>query len=306
MAEEPQALKELKKQTEKFEKDNVSGLASKLQGMFMSDSQVAKKIISLKAPNMKDDELNLLVYGRDLKKELGASYKAWKSEREKEKEIEEEEKKEPKTKKEKRKKEKKVFKPLPKDSPVYDEVKKVKTEIKNKILMWEKKGVALGKEVVKFGTLVGSTFAAAPIMVAPVSFNVPGAITLITNLLNGLDSLSQKILDFVPLISVIDLFRLVLPDEEIDKITKPMLGFVQAVIKTSQIINTLKGALPKVDEAALEQAKKQQEEIDKRIKNLKRTDFPEGASGDKEFEKTKKKLEDKKEEIGKKASKAFG
>lgn len=299
---EPQDLLELKKKTDKFEKSQVKGLAKKVQDMMMTDGQIAKKIISIKSPKMTDDELNLLVYGRDLKKELGAKYKAWKSEKEKEEEVKKEEESEPKNKKEKRKKEKKLFKPLPKDSPVYDEVKKVKTEIKEKLLMWEEKGKLLKKEITQFGVLVGSTISAAIVIAAPVSFNVPGAITLTLTLLNAFSQLQQRIMDFVPLLKIVDIIRFVLPDEQLNKITAPLMGFVSIVLGISETINAISSKLPKMSDAkrdALQKIQGQIDGIDTQIKNLNPSNFDTTAA----FESKKKELEGKKEELSNKASK---
>jgi hypothetical protein len=299
---EPQELLELKKKTDKFEKSQVKGLAKKIQDMMMTDGQIAKKIISIKSPKMTDDELNLLVYGKDLKKELGAKYKAWKSEKEKEEEVKKEEESEPKSKKEKRKKEKKLFKPLPKDSPVYDEVKKVKTDIKEKLLMWEEKGKLLKKEITQFGVLVGSTISAAIVIAAPVSFNVPGAITLTLTLLNAFNQLQQRIMDFVPLLKIVDLIRFVLPDDQLNKITGPLMGFVTIVLGISEMINKISNALPKMSDAKKEALVKIQNQIDgldKEIKNLKPSDFDSTAA----YESEKKSLEKRKESLSDKASK---
>jgi hypothetical protein len=299
---EPQELLDLKKKTDKFEKSQVKGLAKKIQDMMMTDGQIAKKIISIKSPKMTDDELNLLVYGKDLKKELGAKYKAWKSEKEKEEEVKKEEESEPKSKKEKRKKEKKLFKPLPKDSPVYDEVKKVKTDIKEKLLMWEEKGKLLKKEITQFGVLVGSTISAAIVIAAPVSFNVPGAITLTLTLLNAFNQLQQRIMDFVPLLKIVDLIRFVLPDDQLNKITGPLMGFVTIVLGISEMINKISNALPKMSDAKKEALVKIQNQIDgldKEIKNLKPSDFDSTAA----YESKKKSLEKRKESLSDKASK---
>lgn len=299
---EPQELLELKKKTDKFEKSQVKGLAKKIQDMMMTDGQIAKKIISIKSPKMTDDELNLLVYGKDLKKELGAKYKAWKSEKDKEEEVKKEEESEPESKKEKRKKEKKLFKPLPKDSPVYDEVKKIKTDIKEKILMWEEKGKLLKKEITQFGVLVGSTISAAIVIAAPVSFNVPGAITLTLTLLNAFNQLQQRIMDFLPLIKIVDLIRFVLPDDQLNKIVGPLTGFVTIVLGISETINKISNTLPKMSDAKKEALVKIQNQIDgldKEIKNLNPSDFDSTAA----YESKKKSLEKRKESLSDKASK---
>lgn len=299
---DPKELLELKKKAESLEKSQIKGFAKQVEGLFMSDGQIVKKIIALKSPKLSDDELNLLVYGKDLKKELGAKYKAFKSEREKEKEIKEEEEEEPKTKKEKRKKDKKLFKPLPKDNPVYKEADNLKSEIKEKFLMWEQKGKLLKDEVVKFGVLVGSTISAAVVIAAPTSFNVPGAITLTLTLLNAFSTLKAKILDFLPLIKVIDLLKFVVPEDQLSKITQPLMAFVTIVVGVSTTIDKISKLLPSMSDAkqaALTKLKDQIDETDKQIKNLNPVNFDTTAA----FDSKKKELEDKKKELSDKASK---
>lgn len=299
---DPKELLDLKKKAEALEKSQVKGFAKQIQDLFMSDGQIVKKIISLKSPKLSDDELNLLVYGKDLKKELGAKYQAFKSEKEKEKEIEKEEEEEPKTKKEKRKKDKKLFKPLPKDSPVYKEAENIKSEIKEKFLMWEQKGKLLQKEVVKFGVLVGSTVSAAIVIAAPTSFNVPGAITLTLTLLNAFSTLQAKILDFLPLIKVIELLKFVVPEDQLSKITKPLMAFVTIVVGVSTTIDKISKLLPSMSDAKQEALTKLKDQIDnteKQIKNLKPEDFDTTA----DFDSKKKELETRKEDLSNKASK---
>ena len=61
----------------------LTGLPKLVEKFMLSDRQIAKKIISIKSPKLSDVDLNLIVYGKDLKKELGSSYKAFVSENEK-------------------------------------------------------------------------------------------------------------------------------------------------------------------------------------------------------------------------------
>ena len=100
----------VKKATDLAE-NQLTGLPKLVEKFMLSDRQIAKKIISIKSPKLSDVDLNLIVYGKDLKKELGSSYRAFVSENEKlnprviSKDL------------------KSSFKALEDDNPIFEEVK---------------------------------------------------------------------------------------------------------------------------------------------------------------------------------------
>ena len=229
----------------------------------MSDRQVVKKIISKKSPNLTDRELNLIVYGADLAKEMGASYKPFSSEKKIEKKEEEEEVVTGK---------KPLFKKIDKDSPVFDEVKKLKTEVKDGIHLLQEKSIDLGKELAKFALLVGSTIPAAALLTAPVSFNIPGAVVLTVNLLNGVTSLDTKLKEFVPILRVISKLSIVLPDEVVDEIVGKISPVVTTVTTMTDKLNSFKNLIPAGTAEKLEKIdglKQKMSDIKKKQKALK-------------------------------------
>ena len=311
-------LSELKTKAASLEKRQLKGLSAMIDTKFMTDSQIVKKIISMKSPGMTDDDLNLLVYGRNLKKELGAKYKAWESEKEAEKEQEEADKAKPKTKREKREKEKKVHKPISKDSPMFDEAKKVKTEIKHKLFLLEEKSKDLAKEVGKLAILIPATISAAVVIAAPPSFNIPGAITLTMSLLNAFTGIQTRLKDFIPLLTVINQLTIVIgKDDELQKVVGSIMAFVTIVDGISKTIASLTSKLPggnlsesqqKIKQDSLNSINKEIEATDKTLKELKELTpdsdgnvFIDGSL--KDSEKYKKTLEKKKEKLADKASK---
>ena len=251
----------VKKATDLAE-NQLTGLPKLVEKFMLSDRQIAKKIISIKSPKLSDVDLNLIVYGKDLKKELGTSYRAFVSENEKlnprviSKDL------------------KSSFKALEDDNPIFEEVKKIKIEVKDGLYILEQKSKAMGKDVVKLGVTIGTTIPAAAIMVAPVSFNVPGSITLIMNLINAISGINFKLKEFTPALRFLDKLKYVLPDDKVKEVMTPLNTLLSTVNTLSNTIGKLK--LPNFDEAkekAATEASAQMETIVDKLKSLKISDF---------------------------------
>jgi len=251
----------VKKATDLAE-NQLTGLPKLVEKFMLSDRQIAKKIISIKSPKLSDVDLNLIVYGKDLKKELGSSYRAFVSENEKlnprviSKDL------------------KSSFKALEDDNPIFEEVKKIKIEVKDGLYILEQKSKAMGKDVVKLGVTIGTTIPAAAIMVAPVSFNVPGSITLIMNLINAISGINFKLKEFTPALRFLDKLKYVLPDDKVKEVMTPLNTLLSTVNTLSNTIGKLK--LPDFDEAkekAATEASAQMETIVDKLKSLKISDF---------------------------------
>lgn len=251
----------VKKATDLAE-NQLTGLPKLVEKFMLSDRQIAKKIISIKSPKLSDVDLNLIVYGKDLKKELGSSYRAFVSENEKlnprviSKDL------------------KSSFKALEDDNPIFEEVEKIKIEVKDGLYILEQKSKAMGKDVVKLGVTIGTTIPAAAIMVAPVSFNVPGSITLIMNLINAIGGINFKLKEFTPALRFLDKLKYVLPDDKVKEVMTPLNTLLSTVNTLSNTIGKLK--LPDFDEAkekAATEASAQMETIVNKLKSLKISDF---------------------------------
>jgi hypothetical protein len=278
-------LDDLSKKANELADGQLKGLPKQLDKVMLSNRQMAKKIISFKSPNMSDSDLNLIVYGKDLQEELGPDYKPFVSDNENiNPDIISTD---PKS----------YFKPLAEDSPIFDEVKKIKTEVKDGIFILEQKSIDLGKESVKLGVLIGSTVPAAAILVAPVSFNIPGALTLVLGLINSINSINYKLLEFTPALRVIDKLKYVLPDDKVETISTPINALVSTISALSTTISALK--LPDFSEAketALNEGNKKMNKLKNQIDTMKVTDVEFATAEDPQaaFDDKKKKLEDEK------------
>jgi hypothetical protein len=289
----------LKDDLKNFESSNYDGFVKQLSEQSLSTGQIVKKIFQSRCPNLTDGELNLLVYGADIKNEIGPAYKKFKSERQKEKELELEGK--PKTKKEKRKKEKKTFKPINKEHAIFVEAKALLKKFLEILQKLVKEVVELAKKIGKFAVQVGTTIAAAAVISLPPSFNVPGAITLILSLISAFDDIQKQVREFLPLTEIITLLPLVLPDDKVEPVMTKVTGIFQTINTISQTISSISALLPSMTEAkqqALSTIQGQIDDTDAQIKALNREDFPNDGA----YEARKNELEKSKETLSDRAS----
>lgn len=259
-------LDDLVKKATDLADQQLDGFSKQIDNLMFTDRQIAKKIISLKSPKLSDSDLNLIIYGKDLKKEIGASYKAF---------VSENEKLNPKVLV---KDLKSQFKALEDDNIIFDEVKKIKTEVKDGLYILESKTKNMTKEVAKLAVMIGSTIPAAAVLVAPLSFNVPGSITLVMNLAIAMGSINMKLKEFTPALRFLDKIKYVLPDEKVQQMTTTVNTLLSTIDNLSSTIGKLK--LPNFDEAkeeAATEASNKMETIVNKIKSLKISDFAQSS-----------------------------
>jgi hypothetical protein len=280
---------DLSKRANELADDSLSGLPKLVDGLMMPDKMVVKKLLSLKSPLMSDLDLNLMVYGKDLKKELGSQYKAFFSESVLEKfnpELLKANLKSP-------------FQPIPEDFPLFDEVKKIKTEVKDGVFLLQEKQKALLAEITKLGVLTGSTIPAAVLLVAPLNFNVPGAITLTVNLLNQISAVKEKFKEFTPALRVVDKLKFVIPDDKVEQVISPINTIVQAISGFKSALNPLEifSKIQEEKQQKVEEFRQRMSDVETRIKNLKIEDFVDLPDPALALENRKKELENIKEGI---------
>lgn len=292
MASKDEALKifdDLSKKANQLANDSLSGLPKIIDGLMMPDKMVVKKMLSLKSPAMSDLDLNLIVYGKDLKKELGNQYKPFFSESILDKlnpELLKPNLKSP-------------FQPIPEDFPIFDEVKKLKTEVKDGVFLLQEKQKALVAEITKLGVLTGSTIPAAVLLVAPLNFNVPGAITLTVNLLNQISSVKEKYKEFTPALRVVDKLKFVIPDDKVEQVIGPINTIVQGISNFKSALNPLE-IFSKIQEAKqqkVDEFRQRMTETETQLKNIKIEDFVSFPNPQAALESKKKELETIKEGI---------
>ena len=141
-------------------------------------------------------------------------------------------------------------------------------------------------------------------MVAPLSFNVPGSITLIMNLINAIGGINYKLKEFTPALRFLDKLKYVIPDDKMQEVMTPLNTLLSTVNTLSSTIGKLK--LPDFDEAkekAATEASAQMETIVNKIKSLTVSDFASASNPTAALAAEKVKLEKLKEDLSAKVEK---
>jgi hypothetical protein len=155
-------------------------------------------------------------------------------------------------------------------------------------------------EVGTVTTLVVNSIPGMIAMIAPTSFNVPGAISLLMLALNNLRGIQVKVKEIIPLIGVLNKASVVVGPDKVE----PVTSFVQSTTKTLLGLSTSIDKLQIISQAKitqLDQAQNLMEDTKNQLKNL----IPEQFSSTADFEAKKKELEAKKEKIASDAESAL-
>jgi hypothetical protein len=118
-------------------------------------------------------------------------------------------------------KKKKIFK-IPKDHPLREEAKSVRQNVRQAVMSLLKEQKELYQELVQTSIKMGNSIAGAAVLIAPLSFNIPGAISLILIIIDGISKLISKILNIIRLTEPLKLLPLLIPAESFETTTKPI------------------------------------------------------------------------------------
>jgi hypothetical protein len=221
-----------------------------------------------------------------------------KTDEEEEKESGGKKKKEPKSPQEKKKREKRKkevvvekdpdspFKPIKDNDRHFEEIDELKSLLRKNVFLMQEKMKDLTFEVGTVTTLVVNSIPGMIAMIAPTSFNVPGAISLLMLALNNLKGIQVKVKEIIPLIGVLNKASVVVGPDKVE----PVTSFVQSTTKTLLGLSTSIDKLQIISQAKitqLDQAQNLMEDTKNQLKNLR----PEQFSSTADFEAKKKELE---------------
>lgn len=293
---------------ENLEKSVVTGLD--VEQYYMNDTQCAKMILQNRHPELTDSDLNLVVFGTDIESEMGAAYVPFVSEKNYIVPPAAEEEEEPtdgnvkKKKKSKLYKKDKVvqkdkespFKPLDPNSLIYDEVKQIKDTFKKNIFLLKEKSVDLGIEAGTTTTLVATSIPGMVAMMAPPTFNIPGAISLLMLALNNLKGLQSKVKEIAPLLFILQRSNMIIMPDKLKNVTGTINGIVTSLNAVSGTINAF-SVISQAKITSLKDAQTKMDNLDKQLKALSPSQF--GTNS--EYEAAKKAIDVKKEALSKQA-----
>lgn len=123
-----------------------------------------------------------------------------------------------------------------KNSFLSDEVKKIKHDVRYSAMMIVKQSTDLGKEVVNVTTMMVSSVAGITIMVAAPPYNVPAAITLLTNVINSIFAIINKVAEMIKFFPDLEKLALVVSPGALSVIIKTLKT---AIDSTNVLYNIL-------------------------------------------------------------------
>jgi len=175
-----------------------------------------------------------------------------------------------------------------KDNHIYpinlkEEVKRLKTNVRKAVMMMMKTQKTLLQKIITSNIQYSNAIAAAAGLVAPPTFNIPGAIVLILTVVEGIDNL---VYDFTLVMQyldpILDLVYLVSPSS-FSLIVDPINAAILVLISIMNAIDVLRKLMQKLIDALIDLIKKNRKK-DKNpaydIPNAKNGEFPEEAASD--------------------------
>jgi hypothetical protein len=216
-----------------------------LSSKFMTDRQIAKKILKAKFPKKGrseteiDDDLNQIVYGTNIRKRKGSSYKPYISEIEFEDEAD--------RLSENLERGEDGFVPISRDNPIFDDISLLKSQIRISAFQLGEKGQSLGKDLTSLGTLLGSSLPAmAALMVSIPIPNIPGALSILLIVLKAVEDFFNKIKDLMPYLDILSKLELVIGPISFDFIQGILCNYLRIFSDVLSAINSLTAPLQSV------------------------------------------------------------
>jgi hypothetical protein len=232
---------------------NVNNLQEKIYSVnfdisksFASDKQVVKNIIKSKNPSMTKDDIEIMVEGNadSLKKAVpvntvtaNATNAATT--------VDTIAKTDPKDEENRQlsefSKKNKLY-PLTKDSIYYQESKKMKDDVRKSVMLLFKEQKELMQDLSKTSIQVASSISGAAILIAPLSFNVPGAISVVLLVIDGISKIVSKMMNVISHLGPLKYLALLIPEDKADSIIKPinvMLSILISLFNSTKLLQKL-------------------------------------------------------------------
>jgi hypothetical protein len=204
---------------------------------FATDKEVVKNIIKSKNPSMTKEDIEIMVEGNtnSLKKAIPVNTVADAKEEEN-RQLSEFAKKN------------KLY-PLNKDSIYYQEAKNIKDDVRKSVMLLFKEQKELMQDLSKTSIQVASSISGAAILIAPLSFNVPGAISVVLLVIDGISKIISKMMNIIQHLGPLKYLVLLIPENKADSIVKPintMLTILISLFNATKLLQKLIDKLMKV------------------------------------------------------------
>lgn len=162
---------------------------------------------------------------------------------------------------------------LPNNHPIYDEVKKMKSDIREAVLKIIKGQKDLTIEVANANTLIINSIPSIGIQVAAPPFNVPNAIATVNIVTSTLMGIIAKITDMVLYLKPLESLNIVLPESGFNSITAPiniaitsLLALLKPIAKLQEFIKTITEKIQSLTKNTAKQLKKLNKDLTDKLK----------------------------------------
>ncbi len=120
--------------------------------------------------------------------------------------------------------------PMDKNSVYYQEAKKIKSDVRESVMMLFKEQKELMQDLAKTSIQVGSSISGAAILIAPLSFNVPGAISVVLLVIDAISKIISKMMNIIMHLGPLKYLVLLIPANKADSIIKPINTVLKILI----------------------------------------------------------------------------
>lgn len=133
--------------------------------------------------------------------------------------------------------------PLPSANSIYEEVKKLKDEVRENVMLFVNSQIDIVQDLAKLAIKIGTSIAGAAVLIAPLSFNLPAAISLLLVIIDGLNLLIKKCMEILSNLGPMNNLVLVLPNSIFDSLTLPIIAFLEAMIQILDKITSVRAQI---------------------------------------------------------------
>jgi hypothetical protein len=165
--------------------------------------------------------------------------------------------------------------PLPQVAGIYDEAQEMKSRVLVCITMLSNFQQSLIQELIRVAIQLATTLSGIAIMVAPMSFNVPAAISMLMLFISALENICKVILSCLPFLDCLKLLDFVIDNVPSNPVVKGLeiaLTFLISIYKfcsiLTRLIQKLFGSMNKITKDCEKQKKKFKRKKRRKIRQL--------------------------------------
>lgn len=200
-------------------KESIYGINFDIASSFLPDNEIAKNIIRAKTPSLSKEDAEMMIDGKisgltsSIANEKDQLAKFGRDSH--------------------------IY-PLPKTNQYYDQVKKMKDDTRQAAMLMVKSQKDLVQDLIKISVQISNSIAGAAVLISPLSFNVPAAISLVMLIIDAISKIVDKLMNVIQHLDPLKNLVYLLPKNKFDSITSPLNLSLTILISIFGAIKSLK------------------------------------------------------------------